>query len=185
MPIEPRVELTWERDGIAGRGDLLVGRLRAAHAGLAPSTGVGDRLRCRACSRCTITAPSSCSARRRSRTDPTAPDPRVSELRRLEYDGLAFANRLAMRGFAVLVPDVFLWGSRRFADGVVAAAERGTPTPDWLAPDPGRRSTLATSPRTTVQRAGTSTSWRSTAALLGTTLAGVVALRGPDRRRAT
>jgi dienelactone hydrolase len=66
---------------------------------------------------------------------PDGPDPRVSELRRLEYDGLAFANRLALRGFAVLVPDVFLWGSRRFADGIIEPPGRATPTPDWLSPD--------------------------------------------------
>jgi dienelactone hydrolase len=30
------------------------------------------------------------------------------------YGGRAFANALAREGFAVLVPDVFLWGSRRF-----------------------------------------------------------------------
>lgn len=30
------------------------------------------------------------------------------------YEGVAFANRLAKRGYVVLVPDCFLWGSRRF-----------------------------------------------------------------------
>lgn len=31
-----------------------------------------------------------------------------------QYGGVAFANRLAEAGFAVLAPDVFCWGSRRF-----------------------------------------------------------------------
>ncbi|MEU4190510.1 hypothetical protein AB0E69_01325 [Kribbella sp. NPDC026611] len=30
------------------------------------------------------------------------------------YEGRAFANDLARRGYVVIVPDVFLWGSRRF-----------------------------------------------------------------------
>jgi dienelactone hydrolase len=33
---------------------------------------------------------------------------------RTYYGGRAFANALAREGFVVLVPDVFLWGSRRF-----------------------------------------------------------------------
>jgi len=45
---------------------------------------------------------------------PSEPDPLVIELRRAEYDGIAFANELARRGFTVLVHDAFLWGSRRF-----------------------------------------------------------------------
>jgi dienelactone hydrolase len=35
-------------------------------------------------------------------------------LRRQTYDGIAYANALARRGFIVLAHDVFLWGSRRF-----------------------------------------------------------------------
>lgn len=42
------------------------------------------------------------------------PDLGAPEIRRASYDGLAFANRLARRGHAVLVHDVFSWGSRRF-----------------------------------------------------------------------
>ena len=36
------------------------------------------------------------------------------ELRERHYGGRAFANELARQGFAVLVHDTFLWGSRRF-----------------------------------------------------------------------
>jgi len=42
------------------------------------------------------------------------PPQAVRKLRAELYEGAAFANELAKQGFAVLVPDVFLWGSRRF-----------------------------------------------------------------------
>jgi dienelactone hydrolase len=45
------------------------------------------------------------------------PDPAPEAVRPLRdriYEGTAFANELARRGFAVLVHDVFRWGSRRF-----------------------------------------------------------------------
>lgn len=38
----------------------------------------------------------------------------VKGLRDRCYQGVAFANRLAKQGYVVLVPDCFLWGSRRF-----------------------------------------------------------------------
>lgn len=58
------------------------------------------------------------------------PGPVPDEVRRLRadlYGGRAFANELARRGFVVVVPDVFCWGSRRFPladlpDRVVARA---------------------------------------------------------------
>ena len=40
------------------------------------------------------------------------------------YGGRAYANALAREGFAVLVPDTFLWGSRRFPWGIVSMGER-------------------------------------------------------------
>lgn len=40
------------------------------------------------------------------------------------YGGRPFANELARRGFAVLVPDVFTWGSRRFPLESIAASDR-------------------------------------------------------------
>jgi dienelactone hydrolase len=42
------------------------------------------------------------------------PGPALQEHMRSAYGGRAFANYLAKVGFAVLIPDVFLWGSRRF-----------------------------------------------------------------------
>ncbi|MBB6344634.1 dienelactone hydrolase family protein [Nonomuraea muscovyensis] len=45
---------------------------------------------------------------------PEPPTPEVLRLRRDIYGGRAYAGELARRGFAVLVPDVLGWGSRRF-----------------------------------------------------------------------
>lgn len=45
---------------------------------------------------------------------PDPPDAGVAQLRARLYGGRAYANELARRGFAVLVHDVFAWGSRRF-----------------------------------------------------------------------
>ena len=41
------------------------------------------------------------------------------------YGNRAFANELARRGCAVLVPDVFLWGSRKFALETITEQKRG------------------------------------------------------------
>ena len=173
MPTAPRVERGWEQDGIAGEE-------------ISWSVGYGPR------THAWLLRPASASAplpgvlalhdhsafklvgKEKIADGPDGPDPRVRELRRLEYDGLAFANRLAMLGFAVLVPDVFLWGSRRFADGVVTP-RGGAPTPDWLAPDPG--GTVEPGDVASYNRAAR---WHEHVvekycALLGTTLAGVVA----------
>ena len=65
----------------------------------------------------------------------------LDPFRRTYYGGRAFVNALAREGFAVLVHDVFLWGSRRFpletmpdmtrslapAIGGLLGAEAGTP----------------------------------------------------------
>lgn len=45
---------------------------------------------------------------------PEPAPPVIAALRRRYYQGRAFASDLARRGFVVLVPDVFGWGSRRF-----------------------------------------------------------------------
>ena len=46
----------------------------------------------------------------------------LQPFRDLCYDGLAYANELARAGYAVLVADVFLWGSRRTEDAVLKSA---------------------------------------------------------------
>jgi dienelactone hydrolase len=60
---------------------------------------------------------------------PEGPDQLVVELRRRHYGGRAFANELARAGFAVLVHDTFLWGSRRFDPEEMA---RSLPAPSPL-----------------------------------------------------
>ena len=45
------------------------------------------------------------------------------------YAQRAFANHLAKRGYVVLVPDVFLWGSRRFDKATLLAAGIDQQTP--------------------------------------------------------
>lgn len=49
------------------------------------------------------------------------------------YGGRAFANALAREGFVVLVPDVFLWGSRRFPLEVIPEWDRnvGSAIQSW------------------------------------------------------
>jgi dienelactone hydrolase len=45
---------------------------------------------------------------------PTEPIPALVAYRDKLYSGRAYANSLARAGFVVLVPDVFLWGTRKF-----------------------------------------------------------------------
>ena len=45
---------------------------------------------------------------------PDGPPPILKAFRDEGYGGVAYANLLAKEGFTVLVPDTFLWGSRRF-----------------------------------------------------------------------
>ncbi len=47
--------------------------------------------------------------------DDRTPAASIVEMRHRAYGGRAFANALALSGFVVAVPDVFLWGSRRFS----------------------------------------------------------------------
>ncbi len=173
-PTAPRLEREWERNGIAGEEiSWSVGYGPRTHAWLLRPASAADPLP-------GVLALHDHSAfklvgKEKIADGPDGPDPRVSELRRLEYDGLAFANRLAMLGFAVLVPDVFLWGSRRFADGLVAPRGSGTQAPDWLAPDPGE--TVEPDDVGSYNRAAR---WHEHVVekycrLLGTTFAGVVA----------
>jgi dienelactone hydrolase len=173
-PIEPRVEGTWLRDGIAGEAiSWSVGYGPRTQAWLLrPASGTGPLPG--------VIALHDHSAfkllgKEKIADGPDGADPCVSELRRLEYEGLAFANRLALRGFAVLVPDVFLWGSRRFADDVVSPRARAAPTPGWLAPDPAE--TVDSADVAAYNRAARSHEHvvEKYCRLLGTTLAAVVA----------
>ncbi|WP_395094456.1 dienelactone hydrolase family protein [Armatimonas sp.] len=113
-PHDVRVERVWERDGV--RGELLswsVGygpRTEAFY--LRPSGTEGKRL------------PGIVALHhhggfklfgKEQIADGPEPVPEsVAPSRTQYYGGRAYANALAKRGFAVLVPDVFLWGSRKF-----------------------------------------------------------------------
>ena len=48
--------------------------------------------------------------------------PLLTELKALEYGGVSWTNEVARRGYVVIVPDVFLWGSRRIDPAAVSAA---------------------------------------------------------------
>ncbi len=63
------------------------------------------------------------------------PAPSLQAMRDRAYGGRAFANTLARAGFVVLVPDVFLWGSRRFAvaDMPPSIRDMAGETPDQIA----------------------------------------------------
>lgn len=75
------------------------------------------------------------------------------------YGGRAFANALARAGFAVLVPDTFLWGSRRFPRALMSS-ERDADEDDIAAYN------AAAGPHEHVVE--------KYCTLLGTTLAGVI-----------
>lgn len=106
---------------------------------------------------------------------PDAPRPVVADFRERVYGGRAFANALARAGFAVLVPDVFLWGSRRFPLAVMpdtiralVAASRGLWGPTAV---PGDEEVAEYN-----AAAAQHEHWiEKYCNLLGTTLAGVVA----------
>ena len=53
---------------------------------------------------------------------PLGAAPGVDQLRAIEYGGRSYAAALARQGFVVLVPDCFLWGSRRFPLETMIAA---------------------------------------------------------------
>jgi dienelactone hydrolase len=53
----------------------------------------------------------------------------LAQFRAQYYGGRAFANALAKRGCAVLIPDVFLWGSRRLSLQAMPEFERALAEP--------------------------------------------------------
>ena len=82
------------------------------------------------------------------------------------YAQRAFANQLAKRGYVVLVPDVFLWGSRRFDKATLLAAGIDQQTPKSGSRSPVKQYNELCAPHEhLVEKYCT---------LLGTTFAGVV-----------
>ncbi|WP_167524875.1 dienelactone hydrolase family protein [Micromonospora taraxaci] len=130
-PIDPRVERTWVRDGIRGEEiswdvgfgpRTLAWLLRPDHAatelpGVLALHDHGDI---------------KYYGKEKIADGPDAAPASISAFRERFYGGVPFANELAREGFAVLVPDVFMWGSRKFDAMSVAnvgyRAEAAAPT---------------------------------------------------------
>jgi dienelactone hydrolase len=108
-----RIEATWKRDGLAGEEiSWSVGYGPRTQAWFLRPDGIDEPL------------PGVLALHghdgfkffgKEKVTDGKEPPPKaIQNLRAELYEGSAFANELAKLGFAVLVHDVFLWGSRRF-----------------------------------------------------------------------
>jgi dienelactone hydrolase len=113
QPLDVRIERRWEKDGIAGEEiSWSVGYGPRTVAWLLRPVGVTGKL------------PGVVAlhhhggfkyyGKEQIADGPDATPEALLPSRRDLYDNRAFANELARRGFAVLVPDVFLWGSRKF-----------------------------------------------------------------------
>lgn len=112
-PLDVRVEQRWERDGLAGEE-------------LSWSVGYGPRTRAYllkpAGSREPLPALVALHdhggfkyyGKEKIADGPCAPPDVLARYREQYYGGRAYANALAREGFIVLIPDTFLWGSRRF-----------------------------------------------------------------------
>jgi dienelactone hydrolase len=98
----------------------------------------------------------------------------VSPIRRSLYEGVAFANDLARRGFSVLVHDVFLWGSRRFPAELLRPPARPEPETEWLGPE-GQVDVAESTVAYNRAALGHEHLVAKYCTLLGTSLAGVVA----------
>ena len=113
QPQQVRLERTWEKDGVAG--ELLswsVGYGPRTEAYLLRPAGVEGRLP-------GVLALHDHGGFKVFGKEKIAegPEPLNETLLRWRdvYGGRSYANALAREGYAVLVPDTFLWGSRRFA----------------------------------------------------------------------
>ena len=106
--------------------------------------------------------------------DGKEPPPEAVESIRAElYEGTAFANELAKQGFAVLVHDVFLWGSRRFPFETMPQSIHQQ-VKDW---ELGRKNSAVSTDE--IDRYNAAARWHEHLVakycnLLGTSLAGVV-----------
>lgn len=131
-PIAPRVERRWSAEGIDGEEvSWSVGYGPRTHAWLLRPSGARGPLP-------GVLALHGHDAfkyhgKEKIADGPDGEVPGVAGLRREFYGGRPFADAIARGGFAVLVPDVFLWGSRRFP-----AEHMTDPSPDgeWIAAEP-------------------------------------------------
>jgi dienelactone hydrolase len=113
-PASVRVEARWEADGIEGRTvtwDVGYGPRTEAYV-LKPA-GVPERLPGVVALHCHGNF--KYYGKEKIADGPQGAAPGVEEVRSSLYGERAYANALAREGFVVLVPDVFTWGSRRFA----------------------------------------------------------------------
>ena len=178
--LEPSVDGTWTRDGVLGEEvSWSVGYGPRTRAWLLRPAGVDGPLP-------SVVALHDHShfkflGKEKIADGPTEPDPLVVDLRRREYDGVAFANELARQGFAVLVHDVFLWGSRGFALEEMTGPESSGSTVEWLPPGKAPLADSDLSTQSEYVRAYNQVAIRHEhvvakyCTLLGTSLAGVVA----------
>ena len=113
VPLDVRVEQTWERDGLSGeRITWSVGYGPRTEAYLLRPAGA------------TLPLPGIVAlhdhggfkfyGKEKIADGPDDPAPVLVDFRRDTYGGRAFANALAKEGFVVLIHDTFLWGSRKF-----------------------------------------------------------------------
>ena len=122
QPQEVKVERRWEKDGVEGEElSWSVGYGPRTYAWLLRPAGV------------TGTLPGVLALHdhggfkfygKEKIADGPDDTPEVIAAFRNGYGNRAFANELARRGCAVLVPDVFLWGSRKFAMQTIPAQKR-------------------------------------------------------------
>ena len=140
-PLDPRVERRWTRDGLAGEE-------------VSWSVGYGPRTRAWVLRPAEATGPLpgvlalhghdgfKFFGKEKVADGPDRAPAEVAAVRDGLYEGTAFANALAAQGFCVLVHDVFLWGSRRFAAELLRPPRRPEPEALWLGGDeeldPGR-----------------------------------------------
>jgi dienelactone hydrolase len=163
-PVDVRVEERWEADGVAGEA-------------VSWSVGYGPRTEAWVLRPAGATGPLpgvvalhdhggyKYFGKEKIADGPNGTEPDLHETRERAYGGRAFANELARRGFTVLVPDVFLGGSRRYPleampDLIRTLAE----TTDGTEPE---RYNAAARPHEDLVA--------KYCALLGTTVAGIVA----------
>ncbi len=173
-PTDVKVEDRWEADGLAGE-DLSwsVGYGPRTRAWLLRPAGVREPLP-------GVLALHDHGAfkyfgREKVADGPKGPEDEVLEFRRHFYDGRAFANELARRGFAVLVHDAFLWGSRRFeADAMQHELESESEEP-WMASASAPTTGPLKVPQYNRLAARHEHVVAKYCAVLGTTLSGVVA----------
>jgi dienelactone hydrolase len=130
VPVDARVEQSWQRDGIAGEEvSWSVGYGPRTHAWLLhPASGPGPWPGVLALHDHGVFK---FFGKEKIADGPGGREPLLGDYRSLGYGDRAFANELARRGFSVLVPDVFMWGSRRFPLDVMVNA-LSAPHLDWI-----------------------------------------------------